>query len=401
MSDRHILYVTAFLRAVATGMLGILIGVYLARLEFSPATIGNVVGVGIAGGALAALLATIFADQLGRIRFLILLSILGALGALIFVCCKLPLIIGFASFWGMLNGMGRDRSASLIVEQAILPQTTSDTQRTQAFAWYNMLQDVGHALGSLGAGIPTLLAPLGVAMPLFPQRAPFFLYAVLLLGCAALYRRLSSDVEVGAAARMAKVSNKAKLIVTKISLLFSLDSLGGGFLTSALISFFFFKRFGVEEGSIGLLFFLARILNAFSHLAAAWLARRIGLLNTMVFTHIPSSFFLMTVAFAPNFPIAALLFLLREGLVEMDVPTRQSYVMAVVRPEERTFASGVTGLVRLGAWALAPFFAGYFMEALSLSLPLIIGAGLKILYDILLYFSFRSLRPPEEQAQST
>src|SRR5207248_3797403 len=141
-----------------------------------------------------------------------------------------------------------------------------------------------------------------------------------------------------------------------ICALFSLDGLGGGFLTTALLSFFFFKRFGVSEGVIGMLFFGARTLNAFSHLGAAWLAERIGLVNTMVFTHIPSSLLLVTVPFAPSFPIAAALFILREGLVEMDVPTRQSYVVAVVKPEERTVASGVTYLVRLGAWAVAPAF---------------------------------------------
>jgi predicted MFS family arabinose efflux permease len=147
---------------------------------------------------------------------------------------------------------------------------------------------------------------------------------------------------------------------------------------------------------LGPLFFGARLANALSHLAAAWLARRIGLVNTMVFTHVPSSLLLVTVAYAPSFPVAAALFLLREGLVEMDVPTRQSYVMAMVRPEERTFASGVTNLVRMGAWAVAPSFAGLFMSGLSLATPLYAGAGLKLAYDVLLFFSFRRLKPPEE-----
>jgi MFS family permease len=174
------------------------------------------------------------------------------------------------------------------------------------------------------------------------------------------------------------------------------DALAGGFLVTSLLSYFFYRRFGVTEGTVAVLFFLARVLNALSHLGAAWLSRRIGLVNTMVFTHIPSSLFLVTVAFAPNFPVAALLFLLREGLVEMDVPTRQSYVMAVVRPEERTFASGVTHLVRVGAWAVAPSLAGIFMQSLSLGIPLMIGAGMKIAYDLLLYVAFRRVKPPEE-----
>jgi MFS family permease len=180
--------------------------------------------------------------------------------------------------------------------------------------------------------------------------------------------------------------------------LFAVDSLAGGFLTTALLSFFFYERFQVGEGTLGLLFFAARAANAGSHLAAAWLAKRIGLVNTMVFTHIPSSLLLATVAWAPSFPVAAALFLLREGLVEMDVPTRQSYVMAVVRPEERTRASGVTHLVRLCAWAVAPAFAGLLMRGTSLATPLLVGSGMKIAYDLLLFASFRRLRPPEERA---
>src|SRR5262249_28280776 len=154
-----------------------------------------------------------------------------------------------------------------------------------------------------------------------------------------------------------RLATETKRTLWKISALFAVDSLAGGFLTAALLSFFFFERFGASEAAVGALFFGARVANAASHLGAAWLAKRIGLVNTMVFTHIPSSLLLVTVAFAPSFPIAAALFVLREGLVEMDVPTRQSYVMAVVRAEERTFASGVTHLVRLGAWAVAPAFA--------------------------------------------
>ena len=194
----------------------------------------------------------------------------------------------------------------------------------------------------------------------------------------------------------APVSPEAKKVVTRISALFALDGLGGGFLTTALLSYFFYTRFGVDERGMGLLFFGARVLNAGSHLGAAWLAARIGLVNTMVFTHIPSSLLLLTVPFAPSFTVAAILFLLREGLVEMDVPTRQSYVMAVVKPEERTFASGVTSLVRLAVWAVAPGFAGLFMRGGMLGAPLVIGAGMKIAYDLLLYGAFRNVKPPEE-----
>ena len=192
------------------------------------------------------------------------------------------------------------------------------------------------------------------------------------------------------------MSPETRRVLWRVGSLFALDSLAGGFLTTAILSFFFYERFGVSEGAIGPLFFAARVANAFSHLAAARLARCFGLVNTMVFTHIPSSLLLITVAWAPSFAVAAALFILREGLVEMDVPTRQSWVMAVVRPEERMVASGVTNLVRVGAWSVAPSFAGWFMADWSLTVPLVIGSVMKIVYDILLYFACRHTLPPEE-----
>ena len=166
---------------------------------------------------------------------------------------------------------------------------------------------------------------------------------------------------------------------------------------TAWLSWFFAERFGVSPQMIGGLFFAARALNALSHLAAAAMARRIGLVNTMVFTHIPSSLLLVSVAIAPSFPVAAALFLLREGLVEMDVPTRQSYVMALVRPEERTLASGITHLVRMAGWALGSLLAGWTLKEGALVGPLVVGAALKIGYDLALWRGFRSVRPPEER----
>jgi transposase-like protein len=224
------------------------------------------------------------------------------------------------------------------------------------------------------------------------------LYDGLTLAQVVAYTALKSGIDVHAPKIV--VTPESRRILWKICPLFALDSLGGGFVTSALLAYFFYQRFGVVEGALGILFFFARAANAVSHAGAAWLARRIGLVNTMVFTHIPASLLLMTVPFAPSFWVAALLFLLREGLVEMDVPTRQSYVMAVVRPEERTFASGITHLVRVGAWAVAPSFAGLFMKGVLQAAPLFVGAGLKIVYDILLYAAFRLKRIPDASARS-
>ena len=378
-------------------MIGVLIGIHLARSGFDAAGIGAVVTAGLSGAAAAALLVTLAGDRLGRRKTLIFLSLLGAAGGAVVAFASNPVLIGAAAFLGMLNGMGRDRGASMILDQAILPATAPPERRTAVFAWYNVVQDAGHAIGALAAGLPALLRAASLS-EMISLRAAVGAYALLLAATALLYLRLTPEVETAEPAKRVRISPESRRIVTRVSALFALDSLGGGFLTSALLSYFFYVRFGIGEEAIGLLFFGARVLNAVSHMGAAWLAQRIGLVNTMVFTHIPSSLLLLTVPFAPNFPTAATLFLLREGLVEMDVPTRQSYVMAVVRPEERTAASGITHLVRLSMWAVAPAFAGLLMRGTSMGAPLIIGAGMKIVYDVLLYRAFRHVRPPEEGA---
>ncbi len=395
-------------------MVGVLLGIYLAELSFRPAEIGYVIAAGLAGATLAALIVTLVGDRVDRRSWLAGLAVLGAAGAAIVAVGSQPVVIGVAAFIGMVNGMGRDRGAALILEQSLLPAAVSNRDRTRAFAWYNVLQDAGGALGSLLAAVPALLRETVGLYGVASFRPAVGLYALLTLIPALVYLRLSPAVAVGrgpSGARSggdqredvaagwrgtSRVSPETRRVLWRICPLFALDSLGGGFLTTALLSFFFYQRFGVGEQVVGMLFFAARLANAGSHLGAAWLARRIGLVNTMVFTHVPSSLLLATVPFVPSFGIAAALFILREGLVEMDVPTRQSYTMAVVQPGERTFVAGVTNLVRIGAWAVAPFFAGVLMQNLSLATPLFIGAGLKVAYDGLLWVSLRRVRPPEE-----
>jgi MFS family permease len=396
--DRRILYAAAFVRALATGMVGVLFGIYLAKRGFDPAETGTVVGAGLLGAAVAALVVTLVGDRIGRRRALVVIALLGAGGGAVVAWSSSLAVALAAAFVGMVNGMGRDRGASLIIDQVVLPATAPDAERTRAFAWYNVLQDAGHALGGLAAAAPVILTRFDAVDEVLALRIAVLIYAGLVATTALLYSRLSPAAEAPPATARVQISRESRRILWRIASLFAIDSLAGGFLTAALLAFFFCERFGVGVASVGFLFFGARVANAASHLGAAWLARRIGLVNTMVFTHIPSSLLLVTVAFAPSFPVAAALFLLREGLVEMDVPTRQSYVMAVVRPEERTFASGVTHLVRLGAWAVAPAFAGLLMRGGSLAMPLFIGAAMKIAYDLLLFVSFRSHKPPEERA---
>jgi MFS family permease len=385
------------LRAVATGMTGVVLALWLGLLGASPAAIGTVVSAGFAGGALAALVATLAADRRGHRRLLLELATIAAVGTALLGLMADVRLAAAAAFVGMVNAMGRDRGPALLVEQAMLPATAPEGERTRVFAWYHVLQDAGHALGGVLAGLPTVLEAFGkpdaVAL-----RLSVWAIAGLLALSALCYAGLSPWTGESVAPSGPRLSPESRRIVTRLSLLFLLDAFAGGFLSGAMLTVFFHERFGVSAASLGLLFAGARVANAVSHLGAAWLAARVGLVNTMVFTHIPSSLLLVTVTWAPSFGVAAALFLVREGLVEMDVPTRQSYVMAVVRPEERLVASGVTHLVRLAGWAAGPVIGGLLMQDVALGTPFVVAAAMKITYDVLLWIGFRRHRPPEERA---
>jgi predicted MFS family arabinose efflux permease len=349
------------------------------------------------------LLVALAADRLGRRTMLMLLALLSVAGGVVLALASEFTIFLLAAFFGMLNGMGRDRGGAVALEQAMVPETVPAARRTWALAWYNLLLDTGGALGGLAGSLPYLLRQRFALEVLESYRWTFGFYTVLMLAGAALYLGLTKQVEVHpeASGPAPPISPAAKRIVYRLAAIFTLDSVGGGFLTNTLLAYWFFKRFGVGEEWLGPLFFAAAQANAGGHLAAAWIAGRIGLVNTMVFTHIPASLLLIAVAFVPSFAWAAVLFLMREALARMDVPTRQSYTLALVAPAERTFASGVTNLTRNISWAAAPSFAGWLMQsAATLSAPLFLGSGLKIAYDLLLYFSFRHLKAPEERAAS-
>jgi MFS family permease len=399
--DLFIINTAAFLRSFTFGLTGVILGVYLFRAGLSSFNIGMVVAVGLVGSALATIGVTTKADRAGRRRTLVALSLLGSIGALALAFTPAVPALLVMAFVGMLNGTGTDRSAAFSLEQAIIPGLVPDASRTWGLAWYNVVLDAAGSLGALAAALPLLLQRW-LALPLLAS------YRMVFLGCAflgvvgaILYSSASAEVEVAKSEKEAlprHITPATKQRVTKLAGLFSLDAFGGGFLTDALVAYWFFRRFGIAEESLGLLFFAVHLLNAASHLGAAWLARRIGLVNTMVFTHLPSSLFLVAAAFAPSLKVAVILFLCREALVEMDVPTRQSYVAAVVLPNERTFASGVANLARNVFWAVGSSVAGFLMQNVAFSAPLVLGGGAKISYDLLLYRAFRNLKPPEEQS---
>lgn len=388
------------MRSLGVGLMGVVLGIYLFRAGLSAFTIGLVIAAGLAGSALATIIVSFAADRLGRRQSLLVLSLLTVIGGLALALSPPLAVLLTMVFIGMLNGTGTDRSASFALDQAIVPGLAPDSKRTWNLAWYNVLLDGGGSLGALAAGLPLFLQHRLSFSLLSSYRVVFFGYSGLCLLVTTLYAVLSPAVEVHNSPAPAKMSAgttpEEKKMLGKLTALFSLDAFGGGFLTDALVSYWFFRRFGVGEHGLGVVFFAVHILNACSHLGAAWLARRIGLVNTMVFTHLPSSLFLMAVPFAPSFKWAVLLFLCREALVEMDVPTRQSYVAAIVKPNERTYASGITNLARNVFWAVGSAAAGFLMQVFTFSAPLLIGGGAKVTYDLLLYRSFRALKPPEE-----
>jgi len=398
--DLFLIYSAAAIRAFGVGLLGVLLGVYLSRLGSGATRIGLVVAIGLVGATIATAFVA-FVGHRHSPRLILcawaLLSSLGGLGLSLFPSSTFLLPLAFI---GMVNGMGTDRSAAFALEQALIPNYTSQTMRTWALSWYNVTLDASGAFGALAGGAPLLLAKWQNIDLTLAYKYVFLAYTILQVATALIYSRLTRAEHIAQFAledvQGRKISSETRSIVRKLAALFALDSLGGGFLGDALVTYWFFVRYGLDEKQLGVLFFVVHLLNAASHLGAAWLSKRIGLVNTMVFTHLPSSVLLIAVPAAPTATIAIVLFLLRESLVEMDVPTRQSYVAGIVRHQERTYASGVTNLTRTVAWATASGAAGAAMQALGPSAPLILGGSLKITYDLLLYRNFRRLKAPEE-----
>ncbi len=382
-------------------MASVVLAVHLATLGFDPFYITIAIALGLAGCAFGTLAVTFFSDRIGRRLAIAAVSLLMAAGGIALGATAQPHFIFLSMFVGMVNGMGRDRGACLTVEQAMLPQVTDAAHRTKTFAWYNVVVDVSSAVGGLLAFTPAFLRGQFSFGALASYRWTWGFYSALCVVSGLLALRLSKKVEHRDPKAPKTLSPESRSVIGKFALISGLDSFGGGFLSTTLLSYWFFKRFGVDEAFLGPMFFVVRVANGLSHLGAAWLAKRIGLVRTMVFTHLPSSVLLLLIPFASHLWLAVFLFLLRESLVEMDVPTRQSYVVAIVKEDERTLAAGFTNLTRSFAWAAAPAMAGPLMAGLSLSAPLWTGGGIKIIYDLILYREFRHIRPPEERPKNT
>jgi MFS family permease len=385
-------------RAAVIGCLGVVLGLFLAQLGMSPVRIGLVVGFGLAGNALATLFVAWQAEHFGRRTVLTLSALAMAAGLVVITAVDAFPVLAIAALAGMVNAMGRDRGAAFTLEQAILAARADDRGRTGVFVRFTLIQDIGGAFGAGSAALPALLERHLALGAVDAYRALLLILATLMVATAALYRLLPPDGVRPAGTAPPPPSPATRRRVAELSALFALDSLGGGFLAGAIIAYWFFERFGLSAGAIGAVFVAARILNAGSYFVAEWLSGRIGLVRTMVFTHLPTSGLLLVLPLLTSPAAAIAVFLLREALVQMDVPARQSYVAAVVAPHEQTYALGVTNVARYTGWAVGPALAGVAMATWGLGAPLVAGAVLKAVYDLALFRSFRSVRAPEERA---
>jgi MFS family permease len=395
------------LRSLAYGLLAVLLGVSLAGEGFTPVAIGTLITLSLVGDMVGTYVIGLFADTWGRRRTLALLALLMAATGIIFGLVTSYGVLLLTAFFGTLGTSASETAPFLPIDQTMIAQVTTPEQRTSLFARYNLVASFSAAVGALMAGVPGLLTRTG--MPLATGvRLMFGVYAVLALIVAGLSFRLSSDVEATPQQRSKQLQGKRSRlvpplhhsggIVWRLTALFSVDALAGGLVVQSLMALYFLERFGIPLTTLSILFFAANLLSALSFLAAVPLARRFGLLNTMVFTHLPSNVLLILVAFAPTFPIAATLLLLRQTLSQMDVPTRQAYTMALVAPEERTAAASVTSLARSIGSATSPVFSGLLLQGplLILGLPFILAGTLKAAYDLTLWSIFRRVRLHEE-----
>ncbi len=405
--DGRMLFLTRTTRLFAYGFIAVILGLYLAARGFSDAQIGLVLSLTLLGDALVSLPITIIADRLGRRRMLMIGSLLMIFAGLVFAFSGNLALLTIAAIVGTISPSGNEVGPFLAIEQAALPQTTTDGQRTQVFAWYALIGSVATGLGSLAGGLLAQGLQNAGQSPLDSYRAVIIGYALIGAVLGLMFTRLTPAVEISLAKgpvtlRSLYGLNRSRKVVYKLSLLFMIDAFAGGLVVQSLVALWFSKRYGIDPAVIGSIYLGANLFAGLSALAAARVAARYGLVNTMVFTHMPSNILLILVPLMPTLPLAILVLLARFSISQMDVPTRQSYTVSVVEPEERSAANGVTNLARTTAAAISPGITGAMFSAggLWLSAPFLVAGGLKLVYDLLLYRSFKTIKPPEEQAKA-
>jgi MFS family permease len=404
--DGWLLFLTRFVRLFAYGSLSVVLVFYLIGLGLSESQTGLLLTLTLVGDTVVSLYLTTRADRIGRRRMLIIGAILMAAAGLAFACTSNFLLLILAGTIGVISPSGNEVGPFLSIEQAALSHVVPARTRTEVFAWYTLAGSLATAIGALCGGTLTHALQKTVMRPVVSYRAVVILYAALGAMLAFVFTRLSSAAEVSASGEESALPGtlkrflgigRSRHVVAKLAGLFALDSFAGGFVVQSFAAYWFYLRFGVDPGTLGVIFFWANIFAGISALLASRLASRFGLINTMVVTHLPSNILLILVPLMPNLSLAVLVLLVRFSISQMDVPTRQSYTMAVVSAEERSAAAGITGVARTTGAAISPLFVGFMFARPSLiNAPFFIAGTLKIIYDLLLYTGFVGVRPPEE-----
>ena len=405
--DGNFLFITRIARMFAYGFLSVVLVLYLAQVGLNQVQIGLLLTLTLIGDTIISFWITTNADRIGRRRMLIIGALLMVFAGILFGITRNFVFLLIAATVGVISPSGYEVGPFLSIEQSALSQIVPDEKRTQIFAWYNLVGSFATALGALvGGSLVQALMDTGVSS-LGSYRTIVIGYAVIGAILGGLFTRLSPAVEVPIVNSPSQSPSTLKTkfglhrsrgVVLKLSALFSIDAFAGGFVLQSILAYWFHVRFNVQPAILGTIFFGTNILAGLSALSAAWVASKIGLVRTMVFTHIPSNILLILVPLMPNLPLAIALLLMRFSISQMDVPTRQSYTMAVVAPDERSAAAGITGIARTTGASLAPVFTGPLLaHAALLNLPFFLSGGLKIVYDVLLYRNFKAIKPPEEK----
>jgi len=394
--DGWLLFATCGVRSFAYGFLSVILGLYLDAIGLSAAAIGWIFTAALAGGAVMTVIITAVADRFGRKALLIVGAGLMALAGWVFAVSKDPILLTVAAIFGTISPSGKEVGPFLSIEQAILPQTTSDQQRTAVFSAYNLVGSFAGAVGALAVGLPSLFSLTTIS----GYRLLVWSYVGSAILLAVLFALLSTRVE--AEKKRATPNRKIGLqksggMVAKLAGLFALDAFAGGFIVQSIVAYWFYLRYQTDLSSLGAIFFGTNLLAALSFLAAPAIARRFGLLNTMVFTHLASNFLILFVPLMSNIELAVTVLLIRHLLSQMDVPTRQSYTMAVVDADERAASAGILSVARNAGAALAPIFTGAILANPAWGLPFLLAGGLKVVYDLWIYAVFRHVKPPEEK----
>ncbi len=399
--DGKLLLGARIVRTFSYGFLSVILAIYLKLIGFGDVAIGLVLTATLVNSVFFNLLSSAYADKIGRRNILVIYAALMIASSIIFFVTDNYVALVIAALVGTINVTGSEVGAFLSLEQALLPQTVSDIRkRNSIFAIYNAVGTFAMSAGVLVSGLPSVLQNYGFDK-IGAIKELFLIYAACAVAVLGIYLVLSKDIEVKdsvskSGLSIKNISPKSRGIIAKMSTLFAVDSFGGGFVIQSIVSFWFYTKFGADLTSLSYIFAIAGVLTAISYMASTKIASKIGLVNTMVFTHIPSNVLLIFLAFAPTFSIAISLFFARMSLSQMDVPTRQSYLMGVVGENERIPAAVFTNTSRNISQAVSPSLSGIIISTLSLSAPFVVGGILKIVYDVGIFFSFRKIKPPEE-----